>query len=88
MPRIADYRPLLTSGKDKMQEVTKAIERGHKDFMPVEQKSLSGPPGDMMLVAQKWSHSALTCFSGELLRKAMLLAAAMSDFAHEAQDPE
>jgi len=25
------------------QEVTKAIEQGHKDFMPVEQESLSGP---------------------------------------------
>ena len=71
-----------------MKEVTKAIEQGHKDFMPVEQDSRSGPSGDMMLAAQKWSHSALMCFSGELLRKAMLLAAAMSEFAHEAQNPQ
>ena len=73
-----------------MQELTKAIERAHKGMMSgtlAEDDQLTGEPGEMLEAAQKWSHTALLCFSGELLRKAMLLAAAMSEFAHEAQNP-
>jgi len=81
---------LLTSGKDKMQEVTQAVERARTDMqaVPVEETDkLSGPPGEMLAAAEKWAKTSLSVFSGELLRKAMLLAAAMSEFAHEAQNP-
>ncbi len=77
---------LLTGGKDKMQEVTQAIEKATKDFAPV-MFTMDGPPGELMEAAHKWSTASLQCFSGELLRKAMLLAAAMAEFAHEARNP-
>ena len=77
---------LLTGGKDKMQEMTQAIEKATKDFAPV-METMDGPPGELMEAAHKWSAASLQCFSGELLRKAMLLAAAIAEFAHEAKNP-
>ena len=73
-------------GKDKMQEVTQAIEKATKDYAPV-METMDGPPGELMEAAHKWSNASLQCFGGELLRKAMLLAAAMAEFAHEARNP-
>ena len=69
-----------------MQEVIQAIGKATKDFAPV-MHTMEGPPGELLEAAHKWSKASLQCFSGELLRKAMLLAAAMAEFAHEAQNP-
>ena len=70
-----------------MQDVTRAIEHAQKHLAAGEVEELPGASGDMLVAAQKWSKASLETFSGELLRKAMLLAAAMSEFAHEAADP-
>jgi hypothetical protein len=70
-----------------MQEVTKAVELAHEQFCPkMGGTELQGPMLDMMKSAQKWSTASLECFTGEMLRKALVLAAAMADFATEAQN--
>lgn len=69
-----------------MQEMKRAIDKARED-MTVETSGLTGAHGELLAAAGKWATASLDCFSGELLRKAMLLAAAMAEFAHEAQNP-
>jgi hypothetical protein len=45
------------------------------------------PTSDMLTIAHNWSQMSLKTYKGELLRKALLLAAAMVDFAHEEINP-
>ncbi len=77
---------LLTGGKDKMQDVIEAIDR--------QRAANCGPaapmddvPNELRAAAIRWSKSSLETFRGELLRKAMLLAAAMTEMANELQNP-
>ena len=67
--------------------MTEAIEMARKEFAPGLADEMCGPCGALMEAAHKWSRASLETFSGELLRKAMALAAAMAEFAHEAQNP-
>jgi hypothetical protein len=69
-----------------MQEMKNAIEKAEEQFCG-ERTKMDGPPGELLEAAQKWSQASLETFSGELLRKAMLLAASMAEFAHEMQNP-
>ena len=45
------------------------------------------PTSDMLMIAHDWSQMSLKTYKGELLRKALLLAAVMADFAHEEINP-
>jgi hypothetical protein len=78
---------MSNGGKGKMEKVIKEIKTVHEQLMPVDPQFMHGPPGDMLLAAQNWSHDSLMYFRGELLRKALSLAAAMADFAYEAHNP-
>jgi hypothetical protein len=69
-----------------MQEMIHAMEKAAGDLAPVV-GALDGPAGELLQAACKWSKASLQCFSGELLRKAMLLAAAMAEVAHEVALP-
>ena len=66
-----------------MEKVTRAIEKATADY--VVPSPLEDTPAEMMAAAKDWSTISLECFSGELLRKALVLASAMADFAYEAQ---
>jgi hypothetical protein len=68
-----------------MEKLTQAIEKAAKEYTVEEM--MEGPPEELMKAAHEWSKASLQCFSGELLRKAMLLAAAIAEFAHEAHNP-
>lgn len=71
-----------------MKEVTQALEVAREKFcVPLSESELTGPMADLMHSAQRWSAQSLECFTGEMLRKALALAAAMADVAHEMQNP-
>jgi len=72
-----------------MQEVTKAVERARADMArdPDEENKPGGAPGELLEAAEKWAKASLNQFGGELLRKALLMAAAMAEFAYEAHNP-
>jgi hypothetical protein len=69
-----------------MQEMNKAVNVAIKQFGS-EDVPMSGPQGELMIAAENWSRMSLRVFSGNLLRKAMLLSAALAEFANEAQNP-
>lgn len=70
-----------------MQEMTQAIHKASDTFRHRDSILVGDPPSEMLEASFKWARTSLEVFSGEALRKAMLLAAAMADFAHEVQNP-
>jgi hypothetical protein len=69
-----------------MDAMIKSVEQTRKQCA-VDGPHIEGPPAELLEASRRWSESSLECFRGELLRKAMLLAAAMAEMAHELQNP-